>query len=514
MHRGSSFAGIRRGAPWAAAIAGALVLALLLAPTGAAAPVGSGATPATAAAGPGSPSAWAYGDRANFSVDVTTNQTTFAVHGWFAYHVILSQTNTSATTLELEANRTFGFAYDAQGTFCLKACLLSPTVHALISVRATEHDVGFANFTTLGNVTSDGSAVPALALTNDSTVMSARYNESTNYSATLNGHTYSARNQVQVGVRSSAAVAFSPALGLIPNSVAPGMNWTSTSTYSAAVSTTGSIVSSRTAWDGGTSSSGLSINPSVNRTGTVALFGVDLQNLTLQDGATVPAIVLVLGGPFDAREGMMFLPAAGDPLSRDGAAYEGESSGSVRAGTQVVDWAGLRSGHLGLLASASGITPAPAPDSAITSTSPTETATGSTGSAPPMVRPNASAVPPAPAAEFQAQPEPVSAAVQGDVCIVAGNCGSTTVPGGSSPLGHPFLGAILFVSAVVVLAGLLAALIATRRNIPKPPASSTPAYPPAPGGTLIPPPSPGTPGRPTGPTPPADAESDPLGHLG
>jgi hypothetical protein len=472
-----------------AAIGFALLAVLALLPTGAVASPVLSAAPNTS---------WAYGGGTNVSLEVTTNHTTYAVRGWFAYHVILTQTNTSSSNFTLQVDRTLGFSYVATGTYCPTSCL-SGHITANITVRAREHDVGFANFTRSGSVRADGVPVPAIALVNSSLSTDERYFESANYTATFPLRTYSSQSNLSVSVSTATFVALAPALGLVPLNLTTGESWSSQSEFTAQCSAVGAVSYHHTMWNGTTVSGGSTFEPTLNGSGTVGVSGTDAGTVVLRDGSHVPVIALAMEGPFAPREGFLLVPSGSDLFGDGMGAFRGDAAGTAASATETVDWApGAAGPHAGFLASASDLMPQP--------DGPAQSGMHPSTGILPAATPSAA---PGSGVAVQAQPETVPAAQAGSQCILSGGSSAcipgsgTSSPSGPGPHGG-LLGDLIVVGAVVVLGALLAGLVVARRRVPPPPPSASPPYPPA-----------GT--RPSAPragisTEPG-TEPDPLGHL-
>lgn len=472
-------------------------------------------TPAVAAPAAGSSvTLWAYGAEENISFSVVTNHTTYSVVGWTGYHVILTQTNTSNSTYMLELNRTFGVQLNT--TYCSPSCGTSAKVSFYDRVKAWETDIGFANFTRAGTVYENGSPVAALALQNASERSAANVTEAAGFAVSIGLAHFSGSMLLFVALATQASVAFTPALGLIPNNVTAGTSWNSTSQYTVQGSALGHLSATRTfTGRNGTSftqNSSASLHPSVNSSGTVSLNGRDFGTITLKNGVSTPVIGLSVLGPFEPREGLIFLPSGADLFGQGDQMYSADAGGTVGAATSFVDWAPGVRGHLGLEASETGFGDVPRAD-AMMGGDPSTFAGDATGTGmTPMVGSLAAGSGP----EVQAQPESVPQAQAGSQCILGGSCLTSSGPGtpgsGPAPASH-LLGTVFIVGVVVVLAGLLAGLIATRRSPPRPPASAEPAYPRGNVAPMQTTPNPPAPARPAGPSGGPDAEPDPLGHL-
>ncbi len=496
-----STTGGRKGRRGRWAIVGGLLLAVaLLAVPGL--PGASAQAAATAGPAPGAP--WAYGVSENVSLTVSTNATTYSVAGYFAYHVILSEKNTSNSTFQLELQRTEGFAFTA--TYCRPSCTTTAVEAIVIHDRAWESEVGFANLTRNGSVMVNGSAVPALALVNTSTRTDSNVTETANYTLHTALRNLRGTDSVEFAGSSTSTVAFSPALGLVPETLSPGLMWNATSTLSAQGSASGSITHNRTSTPGGSLSGRTTWNPSISETGVVRVIGRDLGRIVLRGGVSAPVLALSVVGPFVAGEGILFVPSAADLFGSGAAAYSGVAAGTSTASTLTMDWNQGGVGADGLLATSAAFVPAPngaslvGGDPATLAGSPPVTALAAASSG---------------GAVVQAEPESVAQASSGSACILAGSCSpqpnpSLAAPSASGPAAALVRAAVA--GAVIVgLAGLLAGLVVVRRRRVPPPPAEAPAFAP-PVGT----PSTHEPERlvapGTGPTAPSP-EEDPLGPV-
>src|SRR5579862_6055637 len=135
---------------------------LLLSGLGIAVPGGAAATPIGSTG-----TSWAYGATTNHSATWTnaTGGYTGSIQAFFGWHVLLDQWNTSASTFEVEVQRTLGLDYAVQ--YCRPSCA-NPSGSANATFHAWEHETGFVNFTTAGTTYVGGSTVTALAVVNSS----------------------------------------------------------------------------------------------------------------------------------------------------------------------------------------------------------------------------------------------------------------------------------------------------------------------------------------------------------
>ena len=452
-----------------------VVAALVLSPPASAAPVAS----------THESQQWAYGAHTNLSSTWTNGSGTYTMQGFFGWDVLLTQTNTSETTFELTANR--AMALDFALSFCKNPCGSTSAV-ANVTYRAWETENGSANFTTNGTVYENGVAQPALALVNESDLIRGGVSEG--WAATL--HLLLTQRGVSgalaVSAQAHLAVAFSPALGLVPSAVSTGDVWNSSSVYAASGAWSAAAQYARTPWNQTYLSGSQGLNGSASGSGPVLLAGTDTGSVVLANGAATDGIALAIVGPFAVREGFLLVPSAADPFGGGQEAWASYSNGTARATTATLDLA-ARLPHAGFLASATAYAPQPASTSAL----------GPVAlSGPVPASSDGSAV-------VQGQPETVSGSQSGMTCLVAGNCPSQNVSGGGT-VRSPLVGAVVIVGVSLVICVLVALLVVERRRVPPPRHPNAALYPP----TTVPAQEPGT--RRRGTAPPPEVE-DPLGHL-
>lgn len=419
--------------------------------------------PLTAASSPSNP--WAYGGVgwSNGSVIVGNSELTW--NASFGWTVIFTETNTSATTVQLEEQRTVGID--------LSATLTSPNVSATYSYHGQETDLAFANLTNASQVYENGVAVPAIGLMNDSTNSAGSLAES--ISVTDHGATKSA--SLDVTATASTSATFSPALGLVPLNLSSARSWNSTADV---VPTASWNISYSWTNDGfgGTSGTGThSVNGTLSTPGAVTLTGYDL---TGTDGVPafadhVPryAIVLIVAGPLGNYDGFVLVPHGFGLFSGATPPYASESLGAASISAQTLY---LSEGPRGPAVTA-GATTFGASTSAVS----TLEASSESGVAP--------AAASSPGATVIGSPMSVDQARAENQCLTGG-CTSATGP----IFG---VGAIVVIAGVVIVAavGTVAAIAwsARRRSRPGPvreygvppavavPPPSSPTAPPASG---------------------------------
>ncbi|MGI0132254.1 MAG: hypothetical protein ACREDK_04070 [Thermoplasmata archaeon] len=464
-------------------------MAILLAVPSVAAVEGAGATPAASPA----LQEWAYGAARTVNGSGATPNGSYVAHAFFGYHVILTQTNTSSSTYLLELKRTM--ASNITVTYCDPDCA-APLATSTLSLRAMEVDTGFANVTTQASVTVNGTSVPATGIIDSSATVTGFVDDS--YSAVLHGVLVNHVGSGALEINESAhlAIAFQPALGLVPDHLYSGEAWNSTSQYTAVGGWAANYSHLRDLVNGTGLQGSSTYAESANGSGHVLLAAVDLGHVTLVDGAQLPTLALTLAGPFHLREGFFFLPGDSDLFATGPTPWAASSFGGPQAQLAQLDLAPDSGAHLGLLASSTSFASSSmSPATSVGMMSPATS--GSGGTAPILV---------------QGQPETVPAAQQGSQCLTVGSCTSTT-PQGGSPSPSNRLNSIAALVIVIAAVAVVSAVMVSRRRtiVPPPPATAT-LYPP--GADLPPSPHGGrTPSGPAARAGPTAAADDPLDHL-
>jgi hypothetical protein len=414
---------------------------------------------------------WAYGEEKWVNVSITTTNATYTAAAFFGWHVIFTATNTSSTTIELEAQRALLATFTA--TFCSPNCT-KPSVKGTLDIKAWEKDAGFVNLTTTAVVYENGTPAPAIGLLNASAQSKANMTEALKITSNSVLGTHNASGTFDAQTQSNAVIGFTPALGLVPWNLSTGLSWNSTSAFVASGAWSLGYSWTRTTFAGVTTSGSGNPHSSVNATGTVALYGHDLGTITLNNGQTVPEITIVVVGPFDDFDGVILVPHGGDM-------FGASVLGTVHA-TYGGEW--IATSKLDMFVDA--LHHSVRFEAAATTNGPLDTSLATMGSASGSMGPLATPVGPS-ASEFQAQPESVPAAQHASSCYFGG------CPAGSASGGFSY-GLILVVGLVVAAVIGSIAVIARRTwrgpPIPKPRDSADGATPPA-----------GAYGPPTAPTP-------------
>jgi len=383
---------------------------------------------------------WAYGAQKWANVTLNFGNSTYTAHAFFGWQVVFTATNTSTTTVMLEAQRTMVGSFYAD--LCAPNCA-SPTARGNLSIVGWEKDAGFANVTTLGTVYVNGSAVPAVGLLNASAQASGNISEKLTAvlsTPALNG---SASTSLFVAGAAHAEVAFSPSLGLVPQNLTPGRAWNSSSNFTASGGWTIDAAYAHTSFAGVTTNGSFHPTGTVQASGAVALRGYDAGTITLNNGETLPVIVLAWTGPFDDVDGAILVPHDFDLFGNNNHAWASESLGSQAVATANLDLAMDVHHHMRIAASATSF--------ASDDTSLATQSVPASGPAP--------AARPASATVLQAQPESVDQAQQSSNCLV-GPCSTSASSAGLGPLGL----ALLVGLVVIVVVGSVGAIEYRRRS--------------------------------------------------
>jgi hypothetical protein len=474
-----------------------IALIVLLAVT----PITGSASAASPAAGPAPSTAsdqWAYG--ANYSASGswtnTTGGYTANLTAFFGWDTILTQTNGRNGSIALEAQRTT--ALDYWLTFCKPTCAL-PSISGNVTFRAWQVEDGFANLTTAGSVTVNGTQVPALALLN--VTDRSQGNETATVTGIVHGlfNIHTAMYYFSVNASSSVSVAFTPALGLVPNALSPWLSWNSSSDFVASGSWGADFSYLHIPVTGAQKYVYGPLSGSVARTGVVGLKGEDLGAVVLKGGLSTSAASITVQGPFHIHEGFLVLPSQADIFGSSGSAWSGYQNDTAVASTATMNMGGASS-HVGILASSTALIPEASSPSSVTDVD-SVGAIPSVSSAPSVIP---SSTIGQDGATVQGEPESVPGASNESSCLVAGTCYSP--PGAASSKHASGIFGVIVVGLLVGTLVALAVVVSRRRAVPPPPSPNARLYPPVGRQTTS---SPATPPS-VRSEPPAD---DPLGHL-
>jgi hypothetical protein len=271
---------------------------------------------------------------------------TYSSEAYFGWQVIFSATSTSNTTIELSAVRTMAATFSAE--YCSPNCA-HPTIHGSLSLSGWETDQAYANLTTIATVTEyapgvlatpgGGTLASAVGILNASSASQGNLTEKLSVQASHGGVTQSATGVLYVSGTARSSIDFGPAgFGLVPWNVIPGMTWNSTGAYIANGAWNVNYLYSRTLATGVVQSGSGHPNATVTSAGPIYLKGIDLGNITLRDGETVPRIVLVIYGPFDDFDAIFLVPHDFDLFSSAPHEWSGNAFGAANVATSEVDF--------------------------------------------------------------------------------------------------------------------------------------------------------------------------------
>lgn len=297
----------------------AVVPALAGAASASPAPVGTANSPSNQ---------WAYGGMGWSNNTLVIGNERLTWNASFGWTVIFTSTNTSATTVQIEEQRTLGI--DLTATFS------SPAVHAQYSLSGHEVDVSFANLTDAATVYVGGSPVAALGINNDSTSIAGAIAES--ISVTKNGTTQSANLDITGSAHTSAQ--FTPALGLIPLNLSGVTMWNSTSTINPEGSWNITWTWANNGFDGRTGSGTQYANGTVSAPGPVQLTGFDVTKTygvpVFEDHLPRHAIVLIVQGPLGNYDAFVLVPRDFDLFGTENHPYAASSLGSASISAETL----------------------------------------------------------------------------------------------------------------------------------------------------------------------------------
>ena len=453
-------------------------------------------SPASATPSPASVSAaasastWSYGVLKTVHVgpDVSANGWVYEGNATLGYTVTVWENSTSATTFELTVYRTMGLAYVLR--FCDTACV-APVQWANETFRAYETTATFANFTVQGTVDENGSDVAAIALENTTSFLHANVTDSTDVFLPSIGERGPHIGYLGANLLAQSAVTFAPALGLLPDQLVVGSTWNSSSQFSASGSASWRYYYALVRPFGNEVIGPVTGSFSLASSGNVSVQGAYPAGGGFQyGGSTYPVVILAVTGPFDVREGIIFVPTAADIFGSAAQPWDSNSTGSASVQMSTLDIALAHNAEPRIIASSWKFSTA-----AANAASSTAITTGASG-----ITPAASNANPVASGVVQGEPETSSTPVTTQKCLISGaDCPSL---GGISP--RTYLGLIIVGGAVATVAVLIAVgVVARRRQTPPPRYPNAVLYPP---GSSYP----ATPATPSTPPPPED---DPLNHL-
>jgi hypothetical protein len=289
---------------------------------------GASAAPAPLTVANSPPNHWAYGGVgwSNKTLIVGSDKLTWsASFGWTA---IFTETNTSATTVQIEEQRTVGIH--------LTATFANPTASAKYTFHGYEVDIAFANLTDAATVYVAGTPVAALGIINDSTSITGGINES--ITVTSQGTTKSASLAVAGWAHTSAQ--FTPALGLLPRNLTGVTMWNSTSTIYPKAEWNITYSWTDNGFYGATGSGTRYADGTISRPGPVNLTGFDVTRTyatpVFADHVPRVAIILIVQGPLGSYDAFVLVPRAFDLFGTEVHPYDSNALGSASISAQTL----------------------------------------------------------------------------------------------------------------------------------------------------------------------------------
>ncbi|MCI4365853.1 MAG: hypothetical protein L3K10_07350 [Thermoplasmata archaeon] len=367
---------------------------------------------------------WAYGGSGNSTGTVHLGGTTITWNASFGWTVIFTSTNTSNSTVQLEEQRTVGI--DVTTTVTALNASGSYTFHG------TESDVAFANLTDAATVYVNGSAVPALGITNESLRVQAAVDQALLVS--VHGHSHS--GWLNVSGTAQGKVAFAPALGILPLNLSGVTMWNSSATATPSASWDLSYAWADLGWNGTTRSGSGSVLGNWSATGPVSLIGLKATvGHPFTDHQTRTAIILLVQGPVDAYDGYILVPHDFDLFGGASHPFDADSLGSASVGSGQGETLYLSPSARGPTVTAADTNFGASPGAASALAQPGSGLTPAVGATP--------------GATVPGEPMSVSAAQAESACLTKGCTASTSATTGS------LLGIALIAVAAIAVIGLV-----------------------------------------------------------
>jgi uncharacterized membrane protein YgcG len=254
------------------------------------------------------PQIWSAGGQGSGNWSYPSSEANFSGVASWSWNETITATNTSTNVTQLESE--FVATYTSTSTFCYPNCT-APTYLTNYTTAVGTARTAFLNLTTNASVYENGSASPALGALNASVAVVRTIGSSFTCQAHMvrwwwgcgwgNGSSSnrSFATSVNGSELSTASVAFTPALGLIPWNATANLTWNSTSAFVAAGGWNDSFYFQSNSSSGAARSAWWNWSGAVNRSGNEAAHGRDLGNVTGPNNSTVQGIRLCVGGRFD-----------------------------------------------------------------------------------------------------------------------------------------------------------------------------------------------------------------------
>ncbi len=304
-------------------------------------------SPSPAVPAPGT--LWAYGAVETVSLQGTSHGWQYSGSAVYGFSVILNQTNTTTTSIELAVNRTMGVLFQVH--YCYPDCS-SPTYFGNESYHVYETVDATANLSTTGTVYENDTPVAALSLLNSGANLRANVTETGSWYLRIGGVLGTRSHYLSANVVASSTVYLSPGLGLFPTTLNSAQSWNSSSQFSSRATADYAYYEAASGPRGAIHFGPFNGNFSVPANGTVGLNGSYSPTRTVNlGGVTFPEVALRVVGPFSVREGFILLPSAADLFGGGNPPWSAQQNGSASAAMSYLDARATEGDHLGIGAS-------------------------------------------------------------------------------------------------------------------------------------------------------------------
>jgi hypothetical protein len=230
---------------------------------------------------------------------------TYNVTSFYGATDVITATNTSNTTTQMQGLLNVNESLVA--TWCVPNCT-SPEYQYQVTVMGESTESQFLNLTTAATVYENGTAAPALGITNAS---SSRTENLTEMSNTTFGN-WTASRMYNESEAAFYSVEFQSPLGLVPWNLSANLTWNDSANYTA-MGGWNATYGYGGSYNGSTYGRSSSYNWSLNRSGRESTRGIDFGNATTRSNRSVIRIGLRYRGAlgFDSD---LFMTAIGSDL--------------------------------------------------------------------------------------------------------------------------------------------------------------------------------------------------------
>lgn len=259
----------------------------------------------------------------------------FDTHTFYAWSVVFTQYNTSATTYFVVGERNLVGISFAQ--FCSPSCGSSAVTQLNQTSVASQTAVAYANLTTSATVMVNGTASPALGLVNDQGTSGGNVTQTATFQGPApNGGVVNGWSYWTSQGSSSINIAFAPTLGLVPLVSTPGSSWGNQVNYTESASASQAIHVCQQANGNPITCGSAAPSWNVNLAGLLGLMGADVGSITLQGGIVAQQETFGLGGaPFGMLDVVFLIPAPANIIPQPGGPTPPPANGTPVQGDSV-----------------------------------------------------------------------------------------------------------------------------------------------------------------------------------